>query len=389
MTLVFAAVSCGIWIYLLVGRGGFWRCSESLDAASDATAGPRTWPSIVAIVPARDEAEVIAASVTSLLRQSYPGEFSIVVVDDHSSDGTADFAREAARLQGGHSRVTVVSAPLLPPGWTGKLWALKHGIAHVEANEAIPDFFWLSDADITYADDALLQLAAKARAGNLALTSVMAGLRCDSLVERAAIPAFVFFFQLLYPFSRVNDRTSKIAAAAGGCMLVRRVALEKAGGIDAIRAELIDDCALARRLKRQGPIWLGFSGRVTSLRPYRSFNEVRQMVSRTAYCQLGYSVSLLGLTVIALTVTFVAPVVLALFSNGTARVLGLASWGLMIVAFQPTLRLYRVSPAWGVVLPAIALLYLCFTVDSAVQHGRSRGGVWKGRAQAMQPMLDD
>jgi hopene-associated glycosyltransferase HpnB len=387
VTLTLAALACGIWIYLLVGRGGFWRCGETLDTPRDATVGGATWPSIAAIVPARDEAEVIAASLTSLLRQDYPGELSIVLVDDHSTDGTADVARRLARVPG-QPPLTVVSAPPLPAGWTGKLWALRQGIAYVEANRTAPDFLWFSDADITYADDVLRQLATKALAGDLALASVMARLRCDAFVERATIPAFVFFFQMLYPFSRVNDRACGIAAAAGGCMLARRAALQNAGGIDAVRAELIDDCALARRMKRQGPIWLGFSSAVRSVRRYRSFDDVRRMVARTAYCQLGYSAPMLALTAIGLTITFVAPVVFALGSHGAAHGFGLAGWALMVVAFQPTLRRYRASPAWGVALPAIALVYLCFTVDSAIQHFRARGGMWKGRAQAMQPSLD-
>ncbi len=381
MTLALAVVACGIWIYLVVGRGGFWRGRERLGTTTES---PVHWPSVVAIVPARDEVEVIAASLTSLLRQDYPGDLRIVVVDDHSSDGTAEAAREAAILLGAGSRLTIVASPALPVGWTGKLWAIKQGVAHIEGNGASPDYYWMTDADITYAHDTLRQLASKARAGNLVLASIMARLRCVSGVERAIIPAFVFFFQMLYPFAWVNDPKRRMAAAAGGCMLVRREALEASGGIEAIRTALIDDCALARQLKKHGPIWLGLSERVRSLRGYPSLGEARRMVARTAYCQLRYSALLLAATAIALSVTFLVPAVLAVAAHGAARSVALVAWGLMILAFLPTLRRYGIAPAWGAALPAIALMYLCFTVDSAIQHGRARGGMWKGRAQAMQ-----
>jgi hopene-associated glycosyltransferase HpnB len=380
MALALAALSCGIWIYLLVARGRFWRCSERLERVNEAQ--PAEWPSVVAVVPARDEIEVIEASVTSLLRQTYAGEFSIIVVDDHSSDGTAEAARRAAAALGAQARLAIVQAPSLPAGWTGKLWALKHGVAHAGANASGPDYLWMTDADISYSEDALSQLVSRACGGNLVLTSVMAQLRCESLAERALIPAFVFFFQMLYPFAWVNDPSRRLAAAAGGCMLVRRAALEASGGIDAIRTELIDDCALARQLKRHGPIWLGFSERVRSLRSYRRMTALRQMVARSAYCQLRYSPALLALTAIALSITFLMPAVLALVVNGPAQIVAIAAWALMALAFQPALRLYKVAPAWGAALPAVALVYLWFTIDSAMQHRRARGGMWKGRAQA-------
>jgi hopene-associated glycosyltransferase HpnB len=380
MALALAALSCGIWLYLLVARGHFWRCSERLETLNEAPAAG--WPSVVAVVPARDEIEVIGASVTSLLQQDYAGELSVIVVDDHSSDGTAEAARRAAAALGAEARLRVLPAPSLPAGWTGKLWALKEGIAHAAATGARPDYLWMTDADISYSEDALSQLVSRACARNLVLTSVMAKLRCESPAERALIPAFVFFFQMLYPFAWVNDPSRRLAAAAGGCMLVRRAALEASGGIDAIRTKLIDDCALARQLKRQGPIWLGLSERVRSLRSYGRMTELRRMVARSAYCQLRYSPLLLVCTAIALSISFLIPPVLAFAAHGPAQIVAVAAWGLMALAFQPALRLYNVAPAWGVALPAIALVYLGFTVDSAVQHRRGRGGMWKGRAQA-------
>jgi hopene-associated glycosyltransferase HpnB len=375
-------VSCLVWVYLLVGRGGFWRCTERLDTIDQTFAGP--WPSVVAVIPARDEIEVIERSVASLLEQKYPGVLEVIVVDDHSSDGTAEAARRTAVSLGATSRLTVLAAPALPPGWTGKLWALDHGIAHAEGNRIEPDYFWLTDADIVYDEDALVQLVRRSRMGAFVLTSVMAKLRCVSHIERTLIPAFVFFFQMLYPFAWVNDPARRTAAAAGGCMLVKRDALNASGGLEPIRRELIDDCALARRLKKEGAIWLGFSDRVHSLRAYPALQEVRRMIARSAYCQLRYSPVLLVLTVLALSITYFVPVIAALAGTGWVQIAGFVAWGLMICAFQPTLRLFGAAPAWAIALPAIALVYLVFTLDSAIQYSRARGGLWKGRAQAAQ-----
>lgn len=382
ITLTLALLSCAVWLYLALGRGQFWRYAEHLPDAAEFS-GP--WPSVVAVVPARDEADVIGTSVASLLAQRYPGRFSVILVDDHSSDGTADAARAAAARAKAISRLTVVDAPPLPAGWTGKLWAIRRGLAQAEAARHAADYVWLTDADIAYSDDALAKLVAHARSRGAVLTSVMAKLHCETLVERALMPAFVFFFRMLYPFRRVNDPASDVAAAAGGCMLVSREALKASGGIDAIRSELIDDCALARRLKRVGPIWLGTSNAVRSLRAYASFEEARRMIARCAYCQLGYSKLLLAATASGLAITYLAPAILTFAATGWAQVLAVATWALMIVVFQPTLRMYGVTPSWGVALPAVAFVYLCFTLDSAIEHARSRGGYWKGRAQAVEP----
>jgi hopene-associated glycosyltransferase HpnB len=379
LTLLLAAATFAIWLGLLVGRGGFWLGREG-DAGGPP---PAAWPVVTAVIPARDEAEGIGTCVASLLGQDYPGRFALVIVDDQSTDGTGAVAQAAAIAAGAPERLTVVAGRALPPGWTGKLWAMKQGIAAAERQE--PAYLLLTDADIEYAPDALTRLVARAEKDGLVLNSLMAKLRCDSPAERALVPAFIFFFQMLYPFGWVNRRDRATAAAAGGCMLARRDALAATGGVDSIRTALIDDCALARRLKQRGPIRLGLTERVRSLRPYPRLDDIRRMVARSAYAQLRYSPLLLAGTVAGMLLTYVAPVLLAVFGGGSARLLALAAWAMMAVAFQPTLRLYRASPLWGPLLPAIAFLYTLFTLDSALQHARGAGGMWKGRVQAGLP----
>jgi hopene-associated glycosyltransferase HpnB len=368
-----------IWLYLLIGRGGFWLARER-DGETPSAEG--SWPAIAAVIPARDEAECVGATVASLLQQDYPGEFTVVVVDDQSSDGTAKVAREAAAALGAAARLQVLSGRPLPAGWTGKLWAQNQGVEATSAILPQPAYLLFTDADIGYAPDTLRALVARAQAGGYVLTSLMAKLRCESLAEHMFIPAFIFFFQMLYPFSWSNNPRRSTAAAAGGCMLVRRDVLSQAGGMAAIRSALIDDCTLAKELKAHGPIWIGLTERVRSVRAYPALADIRRMVSRTAYAQLRYSPLLLAGTVLGLALTYVAPVLLAVFAGGVARVLGLAAWLAMALAFQPTLRFYRTSMLWGLALPAIAAIYMAFTVDSAYQHARGRGGMWKGRAQA-------
>ncbi|HEY8609979.1 MAG TPA: glycosyltransferase, partial [Roseomonas sp.] len=270
----------------------------------------------------------------------------------------------------------------LPAGWTGKLWALEQGVRHATA-AAPPDYILLTDADIGHDPANLRALVARAEAGRLTLVSLMAELSCTTRAERFLIPAFVFFFQMLYPFAWVADAGRRIAAGAGGCMLVRREALERAGGIASVRTAIIDDCALARRLKAQGPIWLGLTRRARSLRPYGSFGEIGRMVSRSAYAQLHYSPLLLAGTLAGMVLTYLIPPALALLGTGLAGVAGLAAWAMMALAFQPMLRFYRASPLWGLALPAIGAAYAVFTLQSALQVWRGRGGMWKGRAQAM------
>jgi hopene-associated glycosyltransferase HpnB len=324
----------------------------------------------------------VGETVASLLRQDYPGEFAVIVVDDQSRDATAQVACDAAAAIGASHRLTILPGRALPAGWTGKLWAQHQGVEAASHGPHPPAYLLLTDADIIYAPDALKGLVARAQAGGYVLTSLMAKLRCESFAERMLIPAFIFFFQMLYPFSWANDPRRATAAAAGGCMLVRRDVLRQAGGVDAIRNALIDDCALAKHLKSRGPIWLGLTRRVRSLRAYPALEDIRRMVSRTAYAQLHYSPFLLAGTVLGLTIIYLAPVALAVFAGGMARLLGIVAWLLMALAFQPTLRFYRVSMFWGLALPAIAAIYMAFTVDSAYQHARGRGGMWKGRAQA-------
>jgi hopene-associated glycosyltransferase HpnB len=373
-----ASMVVAIWVYLLIARGGFWLGREHDDATGT---GEGPWPAIVAVIPARDEAESVGRTITSLLQQDYPGEFSILLVDDQSRDGTTQIARTAAASLGQAARLTVVPGRQLPAGWTGKLWAQHQGVEAALAVSPPPDYLLLTDADIVYTLQALKALTVRARRGGYVLTSLMAKLRCITLAERFFIPAFIFFFQMLYPFAWANDPRRGTAAAAGGCMLVRRDALVQAGGMAAIRDALIDDCTLAKRLKAHGPTWIGLTQNVSSIRGYPALADIRHMVSRTAYAQLRYSPLVLAGTVIGLTLTFIAPVVLALFATGAARFFGLAAWLLMALALQPTLRFYRVSSLWGAALPAIAAIYMAFTVDSAYQHWRGRSGMWKGRAQ--------
>jgi hopene-associated glycosyltransferase HpnB len=390
-----AALALAIWLYLLLGRGGFWLSSQRDDGASAPLEAltNTAWPKLAVVIPARDEAEGIGACIGSLLRQDYAGAWSIILVDDGSGDGTAAIARQtaAALAPPSHSlprergrvregELDVVAGAALPAGWTGKLWALAQGIE--VAKRAAPEYVLLSDADIVYAPDVLTSLVARAKAGGLVLTSLMVKLRCESLAERALIPAFIFFFEMLYPFAWINRPQAATAGAAGGCMLVRADTLAQAGGIGAIRNALIDDCALAGILKARGPIWLGLTQRAHSIRRYPGFEDIRRMVARSAYAQLRYSPLILLGVLAGMGVTYLAPPLIALFGTGMARLLGLAAWLLMAIAFQPTLRFYRISPLWGIGLPAIAFCYTLFTLDSALQFARGKGGLWKGRVQA-------
>jgi hopene-associated glycosyltransferase HpnB len=318
------------------------------------------------------------------LRQEYSGPFSIVVVDDDSSDGTGAAATHAAEAVS-HRQLTVLNSKEPPAGWTGKLWALKQGIAAAELLQ--PDYLLLTDADIVHAPDTLAWLVKQSSAGRFVLTSLMAKLRCVSLAERSHVPAFIYFFQMLFPFSWVCRPNSNVAGAAGGCMLIRADALKRAGGIASIRNALIDDCSLAAKLKAIGPIWLGLTDRVHSIRRYETLSDVKQMITRSAYAQLHYSPLLLAATTASMVITFILPPLLAIFATGLPRFLGTAVWLAMALSFVPTLRFYRRSPLWGLVLPGIASLYLSYTLNSAYQYMRGRGGQWKGRAHADAPSL--
>lgn len=364
MTLL-ALLSLLAWGGLLLFRGGFWRADQRLNGASP---DREHWPGVVAVIPARDEAPTIGLTVASLLGQDYPGEVRVVVVDDNSTDGTA-------RAAGASDRLTVISGRPLEAGWTGKLWAQNQGLA--EAARIMPEarYVLLTDADIEHDPANLRRLVDKAEWESLDLVSLMVRLRCESLWERLLIPAFVFFFQKLYPFRWVNDPEAGTAGAAGGCMLVRRTALERIGGLESIKGRLIDDCSLAARVKEGGAIWLGLAERTRSLRTYESLGKIWRMVARTAFIQLDHSVLALIGTVLAMAVIYLAPPV-ALFGGHPA---GVAPWLLMALAYRPTLALYG-RPAWeGLLLPLAALLYTLMTLDSARRHWMGKGGGWKGR----------
>ena len=358
-----------IWLGLIFAHGQFWRARVS-DRGMPPV--PQLWPTVAAIVPARNEADVITRSIGSLLEQDYPGEFRVILVDDNSSDGTADAARAL-----NDARLVILNGAPLPAGWTGKLWALSQGIAAAER----PEFLWLTDADIEHAPDTLRALVSRAEDGGLQLVSLMARLHCATWAERMLVPAFVFFFQMLYPFERVN-RPKGIGGAAGGCMLVRRTALERAGGIAAIRNALIDDCTFGALIKRHGRIWLGLTDRSRSIRPYRDIGSIAAMISRSAYAQLGYSPLMLIGTLLGLFLVFGAPPLLTLTGSGAGRIMPAVAWALMALSFQPMLRFYHRSPLYGVALPLIGAFYAGCTLLSAWQHHRGCGGMWKGRAQA-------
>ena len=371
---IVAAAALAGWLYLIAARGAFWLASVRDDASPSLQA---PWPTVVAVVPARDEASCVAQSIGSLLDQSYPGTFSVILVDDQSDDDTAVLALRAAQTRGASDRLSVVSGQTLPAGWMGKTWAQQQGIEL--ALRQSPSYLLLTDADIVHAPDTLAWLVAQAQSKGSVLTSLMAKLNCESFAERMLIPAFIFFFQMLYPFRWVNSPRRATAAAAGGCMLVGCDALARAGGIAAIRDAVIDDCALARRMKTCGPIWLGLTERARSIRLYPRLGDIRKMVARSAYAQLNYSPIMLAGTVAGLALIYAAPVLLALFGSGLAQMLGLVSWALMAGSFAPTLRFYRLPLLWGVALPAIAIVYMAFTIDSAHQHARRGGATWKGR----------
>jgi hopene-associated glycosyltransferase HpnB len=366
------------WLYLLVARGGFWRAR-----IDDSVAWPDldAWPSVTAIIPARNEADIIADTVTSLVAQDYAGPFSIVLVDDQSHDGTTERALTAAALAGKSAMLSTIPGGDPQSGWTGKLYALQQGLDFVQEH-TLPTYVWLTDADISYEPDTLRHLVKHAEAGGYVLTSLMAKLRCNSVAEQILIPAFIFFFQMLYPFAWVNRNDSPVAAAAGGCMLARRETLQTIGGFAAIRGALIDDCALASMLKRVGPIWLGLTHRAASLRPCDGFEPIRRMVARSAYAQLHFSPIYLTGTLVAMVWVYGIPPAAAIAAPAAFAWLGAALWALMAGLYIPTLRFYRQSPLWGLALPLIALIYLLFTLDSAYQYSRGRGGLWKGRVQA-------
>jgi hopene-associated glycosyltransferase HpnB len=381
-------LSLAVWHYLLLLRGGFWRADRRLGQVDEP---PADWPGVTALVPARDEAEVIATALTSLLTQDYPGPLTVVVIDDGSRDGTAAAARAAATRLEAEDRLVLVTARPPPPGWAGKVWALSEGLEEARRRSLEPTFFWLTDADVAHGPATLQRLVAKAEREQHALVSLMVELHCGGAWARLLIPPFVFFFQKLYPFAWVADRKSKTAAAAGGCILLSAEALAAAGGFAAAKGALIDDCALAARIKpiaraRDNGVWLGLADDSRSLRPYRDLASIWDMVARSAYTQLRHSPLLLVGTLIGMILTYLVPplVLLAWPWHGStlAAVAGGAAWALMAAAFLPTLRLYRQPPWLAALLPFSALLYSLMTVASAWGTWRGRGGAWKGRVTA-------
>jgi hopene-associated glycosyltransferase HpnB len=377
MLIAAGMLSLLIWIYLLLGRGQFWRI-RIVSPLPEPGAPPAR---IAAVVPGRDEADVVGRAVTSLVKQTGANALHIFLVDDGSADGTAQAARSAAGEAGSEERLTVIQGQALPRGWAGKMWALHQGVAQARAFH--PEFFLFTDADIVHAPDSLSQLVAIARLGHYDLASFMVKLHCKTPAEKLLIPAFVFFFFKLYPPAWVADSQRGTAAAAGGCILVRPAALDGAGGIEAIRSEVIDDCALAARVKRKGGrLWLGASATTASVRPYLGLSGIGGMISRTAFNQLRHSALLLLVSLAGMLATYLLPPALLLFSHRLApAALGGAAWVLMTFSFLPILRVYRLSPLWGLALPLIAVFYMGATVQSAFKYWSGRGGEWKGRVQ--------
>ena len=384
----------GIWLGLLCFRGQFWQADQRLEAKEPENLPDNLeiWPSVCAVVPARNEATLVPVTLRSLLEQNYPGVFTVILVDDQSTDRTASIAQETAQSLAQVARLRVLTTAPLPSGWTGKLWALEQGIQQAENLTPMPDYLLLTDADIVHEATNLRRLVAKAQQEDLDLLSLMVLLRCESFWERFLIPAFVFFFQKLYPFRWVNNPAHRTAAAAGGCILVQREALHRSGSIAAVRQALIDDCALAAAIKStgqpsqpgtQGRIWLGLTSTTHSLRPYPSLGTIWDMVARTAFTQLNYSPLLLLGTLVGMILIYEVPPLGAvgglISGNWSIAIAGSGAWLLMTWAYLPTIRLYGLSPLWAFSLPAIALLYNLMTFDSALRHWRGKGGAWKGR----------
>jgi hopene-associated glycosyltransferase HpnB len=373
LLLVLAALSLVIWLYLFFARGDYWRVRRSLIQHGDPLPAH-----VIAVIPARDEAEHIGRAVQSLLQQSV--RVHVIVVDDASSDRTADAARRAAETIQAAERLQVLTGKPLSSGWTGKLWAVSQGIE--EALKSDPDYLLLTDADIMHGPSSVADLLAQAQRENTDLTSLMVKLACGSVAEKLLIPAFVFFFLQLYPPAWIRDTKAQTAGAAGGCMLVRPLALERISGIAAIRNEVIDDCALARAIKRSGGhIWMGLTNDAHSIRPYESFGEIGRMISRSAFNQLRHSTLLLIATILGLLLTYVLPVAALFSGNFVTALLGLAACLLMTISYLPMVRFYERSALWALTLPVTAVFYLAATVHSALRYWTGRGGAWKGRTQ--------
>jgi hopene-associated glycosyltransferase HpnB len=375
---ILSIVAVGIWTYLLLFRGFFWR--EAPKPAPDLAL--ESWPEVVVVTPARNEADVVGQSMAALLAQDYPGTIHIVLVDDDSTDGTAEAAERAAAKSQTRHTLTVLKNTALAPGWTGKLWAVNRGLNEAARLAPRAKYVLLTDADILHERGSLRQLVSRAEQGGLKMVSLMARLKTETLAERALIPAYIFYFQKLYPFGWVSDPANRLAGAAGGCMLVDRATLDSIGGIAAIRSALIDDCALGKAIKATGPIWLGLADGVASLRGYPRWADVWMLIARSAFTQLGFSVGMLVVSTVMMLATYVLPLALVLFAEGPARLLGAVAFVAMVFAYQPTLRYHRLSALWALAMPAVATFYTAATIDSALRYWSGRGGQWKGRMQA-------
>jgi hopene-associated glycosyltransferase HpnB len=377
---VAGGLAVAVWIYLLSARGMFWRAATVPAGSLDA---PDAWSTVVAIIPARNEAGFIERSVASLLGEettSRCGRLRLIVVDDASSDGTASLARAAAERAGASDRLTVLRSEALPPGWSGKLWALRQGIEAARARA--PRWLLLTDADVVHASEDLHALLHLAESGACDMASLMVRLRCERPAERWLMPAFVFFFFKLYPPAWIAEKQRTTAGAAGGCILIRPEALQRSGGMEAIRSEVIDDCALAGAVKRNGgKVWLGLARQSASVRGYETLRSIGRMISRTAFNQLRHSAVQLGVAILGLAFVYLLPVALVFAGRPAPAVLGLLAWTLMAVAYFPMVRYYRLNPAWTITLPATALFYAGATLHSAFQYWRGEGGQWKGRVQ--------
>jgi hopene-associated glycosyltransferase HpnB len=369
-----SSINLLIWLFLDLFHGKFWKPLIAAPAAA-----LESWPDIDIIVPARDEADALPKSLPSLLAQDYPGAWRIILVDDHSSDGTGDIAHKLAQKKDASDRLLVVEAPNLPPGWAnGKLAALEAGLAQSKS-----EFVLFTDADIVHPKTSLREIAARAVANKLDLTSLMVTLHCVTFAEKLLIPAFVFFFAMLYPFCRANDPKSRVAAAAGGVMLVRRAALNNSGGLERIKSKLIDDCALAKSIKQNGGrIELTLSYDVISLRAYPKIADVWRMVARTAYTQLHYSVWRLAGTILGMSILFCAPLLIPFAADTQTKAVAGMAWAIMSVLYLPTILFYRLPFYWALTLPAAAVIYVAATIDSARLYWQGKGGQWKGRTQA-------
>jgi hopene-associated glycosyltransferase HpnB len=373
-----ATLTAVTWSYLVLARGAFWRTKNVRPDASEKVGFSG---GVVAIVPARNEAELIGPVVTSLLNQGMA--MPVVLVDDDSTDGTADVARRASEKAGKADALIVIQSKPLPAGWTGKLWSMHQGIERARALN--PTWLMLADADVLHGPETVANLGLIASHGPYDLVSFMVKLHCESLAEKLLIPPFVYFFFMLYPPAWIRDTRGSTAGAAGGCMLVRAETLERAGGLESIRGAVIDDCSLARLLKQSdGRLWIGLTDQSQSLRRYETFSDVEHMISRTAFNQLKHSSLLLLCTIAGMVITYLAPPLLLLTGSRPAILLGAAAWAAMTITYSTMVRYYRLNPAWALTLPLAALFYLVATVHSAVKYWNGSGGDWKGRVQDVQ-----